>query len=76
MTRLLIRHETVYDYERPVAFTPHRLMLRSHDSHANRLVGASLELFPQGQTRWVYDANEQLRLLVHAPGRILTAAHH
>lgn len=56
MTRLLIRHETVYDYEHPVGFSPQRLLLRPRDSHANRLVGASLELSPQGQTRWVYDA--------------------
>jgi transglutaminase-like putative cysteine protease len=56
MTRLLIRHETVYDYERAVSFTPHRLMLRPRDSHAVRLIAASLELSPRGKTRWVYDA--------------------
>ncbi|MDR3512210.1 MAG: transglutaminase family protein [Caulobacteraceae bacterium] len=56
MTRLTIRHETVYDYDQPVAFSPHRLMLRPRDSHASRLVNASLELSPPGETRWVYDA--------------------
>jgi YD repeat-containing protein len=56
MARLLIRHETVYDYARPVAFSPHRLLIRPRDSHAMRLIHASLELSPPGETRWVYDA--------------------
>lgn len=56
MTTLLIRHETTYTYDFPVAFTPHRLLLRPRDSHAIRVVSASLELFPQGGTRWAYDA--------------------
>jgi transglutaminase-like putative cysteine protease len=56
MSRLLIRHETVYEYAQPVTFSPHRLLLRPRDSHAIRLVNAAMELFPQGPTRWVYDA--------------------
>lgn len=56
MTRLTIRHETRYDYDQPVGFTPHRLLVRPRDSHASRLVDASLELSPPGETRWVYDA--------------------
>ena len=56
MTRLTIRHETRYTYERPVRFAQHRLLLRPRDSHAIRLVQASLQLWPPGPTRWVYDA--------------------
>jgi transglutaminase-like putative cysteine protease len=56
MSRLLIRHETFYEYERPVVFSTHRLLLRPRDSHAIRLIDASLELSPQGPTHWVYDA--------------------
>ena len=56
MTRLFIRHETTYDYAQPVGFTPHRLLIRPRDSHSIRLIAASLELFPRGQTRWTYDA--------------------
>ena len=56
MTTLLIRHETTYSYDFPVSFSAHRLLLRPRDSHAIRVVSASLELFPQGQTRWAYDA--------------------
>ena len=56
MTRLTIVHETRYSYERPVSFGPHRLLLRPRDSHAIRVVDASLSLSPHGETRWVFDA--------------------
>ncbi len=56
MTRLSIRHETIYRYDNAVAFGEHRMMLRPRDSHAMRLIEASLELSPPGATRWLYDA--------------------
>jgi YD repeat-containing protein len=57
MQRLSIRHETRYAYDRPVGFGVHKLMVRPRDSHALRLINASLELSPPGQTRWIYDAH-------------------
>lgn len=56
MARLSIRHETLYTYERPVSFAPHRLMVRPRDSHAIRVVEAVLTVSPPGETRWLYDA--------------------
>jgi YD repeat-containing protein len=56
MTRLTIRHETRYTYERPVRFGAHRLLVRPRDSHATRIVQASLAFSPHGATRWLYDA--------------------
>ncbi len=56
MPRLRIRHETLYRYDNPVSFGPHRLLLRPRDSHAGRLIRASLVVSPQGPTRWLYDA--------------------
>jgi len=56
MTRLIIRHETRYTYERPVGFGPHRLLLRPRDGHAIRVSDASLSFSPSGRTRWIYDA--------------------
>jgi YD repeat-containing protein len=56
MTALTIRHETRYTYERPVSFSPHKLLIRPRDSHAIRVTGAHLTLSPPGETRWVYDA--------------------
>ncbi len=54
--RLTIRHETRYAYARPVGFGVHRLLLRPRDSHAIRLVEATLTFSPLGETRWIYDA--------------------
>jgi YD repeat-containing protein len=56
MTRLSIRHETLYSYERPVSFAPHRLLVRPHDSHSIRVVNAVLTVSPPGEVRWLYDA--------------------
>jgi YD repeat-containing protein len=56
MAQFRIVHETRYSYERAVTFGPQRLMLRPRDSHASRLVDASLSLSPPGATRWTYDA--------------------
>lgn len=56
MSRLLIRHETRYDYERPVTFGPHRLLVRPRDSHAVRIGAATLTVSPPGDIRWAYDA--------------------
>ena len=56
MSRFSIRHETRYDYERPVSFGPHRLLVRPRDSHAIRIISAGLTLSPPGETRWTLDA--------------------
>jgi len=56
MTRMSIRHQTQYRYGRPVRFGVHRMLLRPRDSHAGRIVSATLELYPPGRTSWTYDA--------------------
>jgi len=56
MSRLKIRHETLYTYSQPMKFGPWRLLMRPLDSHATRIVEASLRLSPSGSTRWSYDA--------------------
>ena len=56
MQRLTIYHETRYTYDQPVSFTPHQLLLRPRDSHALRLIKATLNLSPPGDVRWSYDA--------------------
>ena len=55
MTRLLIRHESVYRYASPVRFGQWRLLIRPLDSHATRLIDASLET-PPADVKWAYDA--------------------
>lgn len=56
MSRVIIRHETRYTYDRPVSFGPHRLLIRPRDSHAIRVESAALSFSPGGLTRWSYDA--------------------
>jgi YD repeat-containing protein len=56
MTRLTIRHETHYAYDRPVRLGQHRLLIRPRDSHAIRVTAAHLAFSPSGDTRWSYDA--------------------
>jgi len=55
MSRLLIRHESIYRYARPVEFGQWRLLIRPLDSHATRLIDASL-VTPPGEVKWAYDA--------------------
>jgi transglutaminase-like putative cysteine protease len=55
MPRLRIRHESVYTYSAPVAFGPWRLLIRPLDTHATRLISASLEA-PPADIKWAYDA--------------------
>ena len=56
MSRLRIRHETVYSFETLVNFGVWRLMMRPVDTHAIRVLDASFELSPPGSTRWALDA--------------------
>jgi len=55
MSRLRIRHESLYTYSTPVEFGLWRLLMRPLDSHAIRIVDASLET-PPGDVAWSYDA--------------------
>src|SRR5208282_3146013 len=55
MPRLRIRHESTYTYAWPVRFGRWRLLMRPLDTHATRLIEASLET-PPGQIKWSYDA--------------------
>jgi transglutaminase-like putative cysteine protease len=55
MPRLKIRHESVYTYSKPVTFGPWRLLIRPLDTHATRLISASLEA-PPADIKWAYDA--------------------
>jgi transglutaminase-like putative cysteine protease len=54
-TTLDVRHQTTYQYARPVSFGEHRLMLRPRDSHDLRLLETTLEINPASTTRWIHD---------------------
>ncbi len=55
MTRLSIRHESTYAYSEPVRFGRWRLLMRPLDTHATRLIEASLQT-PPSEIKWSYDA--------------------
>jgi transglutaminase-like putative cysteine protease len=56
LTRLRIRHETIYDYPAPTTFGAWRLRMRPMDAHGQRVINAWFDLTPPGPTRWTYDA--------------------
>ena len=55
MTRLDVRHATVYRYAKPVRFGLHRAMLRPRDSHDLKLRSTKLTVSPAAKVRWVHD---------------------
>ena len=55
MSRLEVRHTTVYRYARPVGFGPHRAMLRPRYSHDLKLRSATLTVSPAAQVSWMHD---------------------
>jgi len=52
---LSISHTTRYSYDRPVAFGPHRLLLRPRDGHDLRVLEAHLAISPPATLRWHFD---------------------
>ena len=52
MISLSIHHKTTYRYRSPVAFGPHRLMLRPRESRELRLTGFELTVTPQASVTW------------------------
>jgi transglutaminase-like putative cysteine protease len=55
MRRLSVTHLTTYRYAEPVAFGPHRMMLRPRDSHEMRLISATLTTSLPAELLWTYD---------------------
>ena len=55
MTRLVVQHNTLYRYHRPVGFGEHRLMFRPRDSHDMRLIDTALIINPVARIRWMHD---------------------
>ena len=56
MTALIsITHVTRYSYDRPVAFGPHRLLVRPRDGHDMRVLEAHLAMSPAAKLHWQFD---------------------
>ncbi len=50
-----ISHVTRYDYDRPVSFGRHRLLLRPRDGHDLRVLEAHLHITPASTLHWHFD---------------------
>ena len=55
MSRLEVRHTTIYRYARPVRLGEHRAMLRPRDSHDLKLRSAVLTIAPAASVSWMHD---------------------
>ncbi|SDH77200.1 transglutaminase family protein [Roseospirillum parvum] len=55
MNALTVRHRTTYRYREPMAFGPHRLMLRPRESRTVRLHTHDLEIAPAATVTWAHD---------------------
>lgn len=53
--RLRIVHQTLYTYHTPVAFGPHRLVLRPREGHDLRVESMQLDVRPTSRLRWSRD---------------------
>lgn len=54
---LRILHRTIYRYRAPVAFGPHRLMLRPRESRDLRLIEFDLTTSPAAHVTWAHDVH-------------------
>lgn len=55
MSTVRIRHVTSYSYDRLVALSPHRLMLRPRESRDVRVKTSSIEISPSATLTWASD---------------------
>lgn len=53
--QLHVTHETIYRYNAPVRFSPHRLVLRPREGHDIRLNTMDLTTFPKSVVSWHRD---------------------
>ncbi|MFS8144280.1 transglutaminase [Rhizobium sp. R635] len=68
MTIFTVRHITSYRYLREVYFGQHRLMFRPRDSFDQRLMEASLTIYPeQSRVRWIHDVFGNCVALIDIP---------
>ena len=55
MKRIRITHKTEYHYRTPVAFGPHRALLRPREGHDVHIASSLLEIEPSANVRWLRD---------------------
>lgn len=58
MKRIRIIHHTEYHYSQPVAFGPHRALMRPREGHELRIVNAVVQIEPNARVRWLRDIED------------------
>jgi len=59
-----VEHTTMYRYQKPVEFSPHRVMFRPRASHDIRVLSATLDASPLSKQYWVQDVFSNSVLIV------------
>jgi len=52
---LEVEHVTTYRYNKPVEFSPHRVMFRPRPAHDIRVLSATLAVSPHSTQYWIQD---------------------
>ena len=73
MKRIRITHQTEYHYKEPVAFGPHRALMRPREGHDVHIERGRIEIEPQASVRWLrdIDANSVAIVTFAEPSKLL-----
>jgi transglutaminase-like putative cysteine protease len=76
MKRIRILHKTQYHYNQPVAFGPHRALLRPREGHDVHIARSRLDVEPMATVRWLRDiyGNSIAVLTFAAPSQDLSVS--
>jgi transglutaminase-like putative cysteine protease len=76
MKRIRIVHKTAYHYHQPVAFGPHRALLRPREGHDVHVARSRLNVEPETTVRWLRDiyGNSVAVLTFARPSRTLSVS--
>jgi transglutaminase-like putative cysteine protease len=55
--KIRIRHRTTYNYNQPVSFGQHKIMVRPREGHDVHIESSVLEISPAHTIRWMRDVN-------------------
>ena len=55
--KIRIRHRTTYNYNQPVSFGEHKIMIRPREGHDVHIESSVLEIAPGHTIRWMRDVN-------------------
>jgi transglutaminase-like putative cysteine protease len=67
MQSVKIQHTTIYHYQQPVTFGPHRLLLRPPEARDLRLVSYDIQIRPMGSISWAQDVSGNMIARVDIP---------